>query len=201
VNPPGPDDVSRLVQRASAGDVPSIDALLTRYLPRLRAFVRLRVTPVIRQRESASDLVQSVCREVLQNGPAFRYEGEERFLGWLCKTALNKIIDHHRYFAADKRDPGREAVPPDGVDYPELPGRLASPSQVAMGRELAQHMELAFDQLADEYREVITLARIVGLPHQEIAAQMGRSEGAVRMLLSRALVAYVAAIDRIEGRR
>jgi RNA polymerase sigma-70 factor (ECF subfamily) len=200
--PEGPDpDVSRLVQRASAGDAPSIEALLTRYLPRLRVFVRLRVTATIRQRESSSDLVQSVCREVLQHGPGFRYDGEEKFLAWLCKTALNKIIDHHRYFAAGKRDPGREAAPPDGVDYSAVPASIASPSQVAMGRELAQHMEQAFDQLPGEYREVITLARIVGLPHREIAVQMGRSEGAVRMLLSRALVAYVAAMDRIEGQR
>jgi RNA polymerase sigma-70 factor (ECF subfamily) len=196
-----PPDVGELVQRASAGDAPSIEALLTRYLPRLRAFVRLRVSATIRQRESSSDLVQSVCREVLQHGAEFRYDGEEKFLAWLCKTALNKIIDHHRYFAADKRDPRREAPPPDGVDYATLRAVAASPSQVAIGRELAQNMEQAFDRLPEEYREVITLARIVGLPHREIGVQLGRSEGAVRMLLSRALVAYVAAMDQIEGRR
>jgi RNA polymerase sigma factor (sigma-70 family) len=67
--------------------------------------------------------------------------------------------------------------------------------------ELAQQMELAFDRLPDDYREVITLARIVGLSHAEIARQMGRGEGAVRMLLSRALVAYVAAMDQVRGRR
>jgi RNA polymerase sigma-70 factor (ECF subfamily) len=200
---PEPRDVGHLVQRASAGDAPSIEALLVRYLPRLRAFVRLRVSRTIRQRESSSDLVQTVCREVLKNGGSYSYEGEEKFLGWLFKTALNKIIDHHRYFAADKRAPQREAGPDrlEGVDYSALRSKGASPSQVAMGNELAEHMEAAFDQLPEEYREVITLSRIVGLPHAEIARAMERSEGAVRMLLSRALVAYVAAMDKVEGQR
>jgi RNA polymerase sigma factor (sigma-70 family) len=57
-------------------------------------------------------------------------------------------------------------------------------------------MERAFDLLSDDHREVITLSRIVGLSHAEIAAELGRSEGAVRVLLSRALVAYVDALDR-----
>ena len=62
-------------------------------------------------------------------------------------------------------------------------------------------MEAAFDSLPDDYREVITLARIAGLSHAEIARQMARSESAVRMLLSRALVAYIAAMDKVCGRR
>ena len=40
--------------------------LLEEHLPRLRAFIRLRTNQAIRARESCSDLVQSVCREVLE---------------------------------------------------------------------------------------------------------------------------------------
>ena len=44
----------------------------------------------------------------------------------------------------------------------------------------------SFDQLSEEHREVITLARLVGFSHRDIAERMGRSEDAVRKLLSRA---------------
>ena len=47
--------------------------------------------------------------------------------------------------------------------------------------------ERAFDQLAPDYREAITLHRIVGLEYPEIAAAMGRSKEAVRNLVYRGL--------------
>ena len=50
-----------------------------------------------------------------------------------------------------------------------------------------QRLERAFAQLSDEHREVITLAKLVGLPHRDIAARMGRTEAASRVLLHRAL--------------
>jgi RNA polymerase sigma-70 factor (ECF subfamily) len=44
-----------------------------------------------------------------------------------------------------------------------------------------------FDQLSDEYREVITLHRVLGLDHEQIAARMQKSPGATRVLLHRAI--------------
>ena len=203
VPPPGgtPADPADLVRRATAGDAHSLAALLERYLPRLRAFVRLRVDVAVRARESASDLVQTVCREVLQNAAQFEYQGEDRFRAWLFQTALNKIRDRGRYHYAERRDPGAEQAGSRGIDGADPHGALQSPSQHAMAQETAEAMEQAFDLLTEDHREVITLSRIVGLPHAEIARVMGRSDTAVRGLLSRALVAYMAAVDRVQGRR
>ncbi len=55
-----------------------------------------------------------------------------------------------------------------------------------MGQEQLAQLEAAFDRLSPDHREVLTLARIVGLPHREIAEVMGRSEAACRILLYRA---------------
>lgn len=192
-------DPGELLRRATAGDAQSLAALLERYMPRLRAFVRLRVDASLRAQESASDLVQTVCREVLQNASKFEYQGEERFRGWLFQTALNKIRDRARYHQADRRTPRAEVSQADEGLHADA--ALASASQLAIARETAEAMEAAFDQLSEEHREVITLSRIVQLPHAEVARQMGRSEPAVRMLLSRALVAYAAAMDRARGKR
>ena len=56
-----------------------------------------------------------------------------------------------------------------------------------MGRERWQALEAAFDALPDDYREAITLSRVVGLGYPEIADAMDRSEGAVRNLVYRGL--------------
>ena len=48
--------------------------------------------------------------------------------------------------------------------------------------------EIEHGALSDEHREVITLARVVQLPHAVIAESMGRTEAAVRQLLVRALL-------------
>jgi RNA polymerase sigma factor (sigma-70 family) len=65
-----------------------------------------------------------------------------------------------------------------------------------MGREGAEKLEDAFDELSEEHREIITLSRIVGLSHGEIAAQLGKSEVACRQLLRRALVKLSLALHR-----
>jgi len=64
---------------------------------------------------------------------------------------------------------------------------FTSPSGQAIAREEMARVEAAFDKLTEEQREVVTLAHLVGLSRAEIAAQTGRSEGAVRVLLHRAL--------------
>jgi RNA polymerase sigma-70 factor (ECF subfamily) len=194
---PAGDDLHDLVTKASAGDVPAIEALLAGYLPRLRAFVRLRTSALIRQRESCSDLVQSVCREVLQSAGQFEYRGDAAFRAWLFRTALHKILDRHAFLTEQKRDVRREAAAGDSLPFGELPSREPTASQVAVAAELQERMEAAFDLLPEDYREIIALSRVVGLSHAEIGEQLGRSEGACRMLLSRALAAYADAMDQV----
>ena len=186
-------DTAALVDSASRGDAVAVDRLLERYLPGLRAFVRLQAGPMLRARESASDLVQSVCREVLLKIDSFQYGGESGFKRWLYVMATRKIADRQDYWQAAKRDIRREtplqghdeAAPDD--DLLQCYRTCFTPSRQAMAREELQLVERAFETLRPEQREVILLSRLVGLRHAEIAEQLGRSEQAVRSLLSRSL--------------
>ena len=171
-------------------DDPKVPELLERYLPRLRAFVRVRVDGVVRARESSSDIVQSICRELLENSGQFAFDGEERFRAWLFTAALNKLRDRGRYYSAGRRAAKRERQDPDDAYFGAY-GALPSPSQCADANELASVMEAAFEKLSDEQREVISLAKIAGLSRAEVARVMGRTEAAVRMLLSRSLRRYI----------
>jgi RNA polymerase sigma-70 factor (ECF subfamily) len=182
-----------LLDRASRGDAHAIEELIQAHLPGLRAFVRLRAGKVVRARESCSDLVQSVCRELLHDLPNLRFEGGRGFKRWLYQAAERKIIDRARYWQAGKRDVQREITPRSDGDtasrqrIAEAYRAIATPSQDLQVREEIERVESAFDALPEHYREVITLSRLAGLSHAEIAARMGRSEGAVRTLLCRAL--------------
>ena len=179
-------ELEALLQRASQHDEAAVDVLLERHLPALRAFVRLRAGPMLLARESCSDLAQSVCRDVLQNADRFRYGGEAEFRKWLFTTAMRKIADRAEHWNAKKRDVGREYA---GLDEQELVGmaHVYTPSNQAAAREELQRVEAAFAQLAPEKQEVVLMARLMGMNHQQIAQELGKSEVAVRSMLSRAL--------------
>jgi RNA polymerase sigma-70 factor (ECF subfamily) len=177
----------QLYESARGGDEEALRALLERYLPQLHAYVRLRVSPVLRARESSMDVVQSVCHELLTAAPRFSFRGEERFRAWLFTAALNKIREKRRHHRYGKRDLAREArTPPDAAMWQAM--TLLTPSLHAMGNEAALAVQQALASLSEEHREVITLARVMKLPHAVIAETMGRTEEAVRQLLLRALL-------------
>ncbi len=194
--PASPDDAPdeellQLTEAARRGDSAAVDALMRRFVPELHAFVRLRAGRLVRARESTSDLVQSVCREVLEHIDRLQHPSESAFKRWLFVTALRKIKNRQAYWLAGKRDVLREVpaeLDPDAER--ELLGRyrtMSTPSARLMAREELERVEAAFDELSEEQREVVTLAHLAGLSRAEIAEQIGKSEGAVRTILYRSL--------------
>lgn len=190
-----------LVARARSGDVAALDALLADHLPALRAFVRLHLPAALRAHESCSDVVQSVCREVLQAQEGFEYRGPDAFRGWLFTWATHKIQDRARYWRAEKRAPDRATSQRTDESLAELAcvyRSVASPSGEAGRNEEILLLERACERLPDEQRQVIALCRIAGLSREEVGRRMGgRSAGAIRSLLNRALVALSTELERL----
>ncbi len=182
---------------ASSGDPAAVGELLQRYLPGLRAFVRLRAGELVRKNEDYTDIVQSACRDVLENLGRHRHGGNEGFRRWLYRTALRKIADRYAYYRAQKRAANR--VTPLESAPSAYEADVPSPSQHAIANEEAGRIERALETLPEDYREVIVLARHVGLSHREIAVEMERSELAVRTLLSRALARLAEVLDEGES--
>ena len=203
---PGPDQESvdrtrELLLKASQGDEHALESLLQRHLPGLRAYVRLRAGPLVRARESCSDLVQSVCRELLGGAGEFEYRGEAAFRHWLFQAALRKLVARQRFHLADKRDARleREGGPADLEErHQELLraySGIHTPSRMAVANEEVERIERAFSRLSEEHREVITNSRLLGMSHAELAKQMGKSEGSVRILLHRALARLAGLLE------
>lgn len=188
------EDIGDLVDRARAGDRTALGALFTQWQEDLEAYVRKRAAGAVLAKESAADIVQSACREVLADidratavsiGPGLR--------AWLYKAALHKIVDRHRYWQRDKRHAEREARSLDGPSawtreaLSTLCGALPSPSTAAARDEDLQRIADAIVRLPDHYQKVLRLAYFERLPQREIADRMGRSEDSVRGLVARAV--------------
>lgn len=170
-----------------------METLVARCLPALRAFVRLRMGAELRAREESCDIVQSVAREVLHHADRFQHGGESGFRDWLFTTAQRKVVNHLQHLRAQKRSAARDAVLPE-----ELVGMVPTPSHHASAREELAALEGAFDALTPEQRDVVSWSRLLGLSHAEIAIRLGKSEVAVRKILSRGL-ARLAAVMAGEG--
>ena len=107
---------------------------------------------------------------------------------------MHKIKNRARYYTADKRDVRREVS--NDESYAGCYADLVTPSRVAIGREDLDGVERLFSHLSEEHRQVIVPAKVVGLSHSEIAAKIGKTEEASRMLLSRALVRLSGLLHR-----
>jgi RNA polymerase sigma-70 factor (ECF subfamily) len=186
------DDSRDLIQRASSGDVVAVDELLERHLGGLRTYVRKNISPALLAKESSDDLVQSVCREVLQNVARFEYQGEAAFRNWLYQAALRKIIDRQRYYKAEKRDAAREVAAlgtssMSSGEFAVLASSIHTPSRDAAMHEEIARLEQGFNQLAEADRRVIRMIYIEGFSHAQVAEALGCTEVNSRKMLSRAL--------------
>lgn len=189
----------QLIAAAARHDRQAIEDLLVQHLPRLEAFVRLRMGPALRAHLTAPDVVQSVCREALEDLTGFDYRGEAAFRHWLYTRAQHKLLEKHRYVGAEKRDAAREETLADSTTFLPSYQTLLTPSRVLAARESVAHFEAAFDELPEDYRDAISLHRLCGLSHAEIAERMGRSEGAVRNLVYRGMSRLALRVEELEG--
>jgi RNA polymerase sigma factor (sigma-70 family) len=169
--------------------------LLEEHLPALRAFVRLRMGPAVAARESSADVVQSVCRELLASRDRFEFRGDAALHAWLYTAALRKIMQKSRRHRSPVRDVVREAPIDPDTGLLSCYASCITPSRDASAKEQLERFERAFARLSDADREVITLSKIVRLPHAEVARQMGRSVESSRTALRRALVRLAAHLE------
>lgn len=193
-----------LYRRSAGGDRDAVLELLEAYLPRLRGFVRARLSPALRRRESGDDVVQSVCREVLERRGKLDFADEERFRAWLFTATHAKIAAKARFHGRQRRDMAEEkAIAVQSGERDDLLAHaycgVQTPSQGVAAREEVERIESALDALPEDYREVIALARIAELPHAVVAERMNRSVDAMRKLLGRALLRLTAVLRSRDG--
>ena len=169
-----------LLARAQAGDRVALEALITRYLPRLQRWASGRLPPWARGTADTQDLVQETLFQTFQKIERFEARGEGALFGYLRQAILNRIRDELR---RTKRQPATSEIDPEMQDH----GR--SPLEEAIGREAIERYERALATLRKEDREAIVARIELGYTNEEIASLLGKpTANAARMAVERAII-------------
>jgi RNA polymerase sigma-70 factor (ECF subfamily) len=170
---------TQLLQRAKDGDRAALEALVARYLPRLRAWASGRLPMRARSMFDTADLVQETLLRTIERLDRIEVRGPGGFQAYVRSAVLNRIRDEVRRAS---RWSG-----PEGVDE-SLPSPEPSPLEMAMGAELVARFERALAGLTEEEQRLIHLRIELDYDYDEIAAMTDRpSRDAVRMAVKRAL--------------
>lgn len=149
------------------------DDLVRVYLANTAPVFRYLYTRV-GNKEDAEDLTSQVFLKAVRHLDGSR--DELSIKSWLFQLAKTTLVDYWRQYYKSPRVP-LQLVPPD------IQNALPSASDPRPAETL-QHV---LEQLPEHYRRVLTLRFLDGLSIRETAAEMGLSEGNVKVLQLRAL--------------
>ena len=185
-----------LLNHARRGESPAQGDLLRRFEPWLRLLARVQLESRFAAKFDASDVVQQTLLEAVKAFPQFLGSTEAELTAWLRQILAHALAHEiRRYRGTAKRDITQEVSLDAALaqSSQRLGAMLAesgpSPSQQAARRELDVLLADVLARLPEDYRDVLIFRHLENLSHEEIAARMNRSVGAVRMLWVRALAA------------
>lgn len=178
---PTPTD-DALLRAARGGDRDALDALITRYEPRVYRFG----LGMCRDTDDAQDVLQDTFLSMVRSLATFR--AESSLSTWLYAIAHHACLKKRRRRASsppsvDSLDALAPAVR-DGLASP-----AATPEELLAGDELHGTLQAAIGALDSAQREVLLLRDVEGLTAPETAKVLGVSVAAIKSRLHRARLA------------
>lgn len=183
---------AEVVMRARAGDRLALERLLATHTPAVRARLAADISSAWQSLISADDVLQHSWLDAFLRISTLEASDEPGFAAWFLRLAQNNLRDAIRRLDADKRGGNARRVSPlqsgqsatltealFGVDS-------QTPSRVAIREETEHQLRAALQQLPEHYQTVIRRYDLEGRSAAEVAAELGRSSGAVHLLRIRA---------------
>lgn len=158
-----------IVEAARRGDADAFETLVRE----THRSVYGLVYRIVGNHDDAADVAQDVYVRVWRSLRAFR--GDAAFETWVYRVATNAALSHlkRRGRAGEPLGPGELAALERPVD--------------SSGEQLtAEEVDRALRRLPAAQRAVVVLKDVYGFSMQEIAQQVGTTEGAVKVRLFRA---------------
>ena len=164
-----------ILKRVAAGDADAVRECLDTYGGLVWSLARR----MLRNTEDAEDVVQDVFVDIWKNAPRYD-ESQASETTFIAMIARRRIIDRIRY--ASRR------VTADSIDdvVAEPADRADRSMQISVEANEAAEAVAA---LRPEQRQVLQLAIVHGLSHQEIADRTGMPLGTVKTHARRGLLA------------
>jgi RNA polymerase sigma-70 factor (ECF subfamily) len=97
---------------------------------------------------------------------------------WLIRIAHNLASNYHR---------DRARRPQANLEAIEPPSDPHGTEQIVEGRERLREVMTKLDDLSDERREALIMRFALGMSNREIARAMGKTDGATKVLIHRAI--------------
>jgi len=168
------EEMRRLVERAQGGDRNALEDLYLIHFDRIYSYLHMSVG----NRHDAEDLTTQTFLKMLESIQRFQWQSAP-FSAWLFRIAHNLAMDH---FRSTRRVQPEEHVPePNDAEL-----SAEAEAMQAIGRESMLEM---VENLSGEQRQVLTLKFVFNFSNAEVATILETTEGAVKSLQHRALVA------------
>ena len=168
--PPDPSQ-DKLIRQAVKGDGEAFGLLYAQHLDAIYRYVRLRIG----SEADAEDMTEDVFVKAWEALPGYRI-GEHPFTSWLYRIAHNVTVDYHR-----KRQPDSSA------EMDDHHGEGGHVEELVAHRQQMSELVAAVQKLDDSEQDVVILRFVQGYSHDEVAAMIGKTVNATRVIQHRAL--------------
>lgn len=162
-------DERDLVERAKR-DPSAFGQLYDRHFHQIYRFVFSRV----REQTAAEDVTSEVFMKALKSLPRYQHTGRP-FSAWLYQIAVNAVADRYR----------AERPTRDIDEMHDLASRETGIEDLAAQRDELRRIWTVVERLPPQQKTAMVLKFQEDLKIEDIARAMGKTEGAVKLLLHR----------------
>jgi len=182
--------VIALIPACQRGDSGAVERLYDLYADRIYHYVLARTG----ETQAAEDLTAEVFLRVIQHVHHFKLDTSRpssSVSAWLYRIAANLVADHHR---ARQRRP-LVSIEEDALFVADSP----DPCQQVERHEALERLSGALEKLTEDQRLVVISKFGEGMSNAQVAALLGKTEGAVEALQHRALGALCRLLNAKAG--
>jgi RNA polymerase sigma factor (sigma-70 family) len=163
-------------QRSVALDSAHLAHLYQQSAPKILDYVYRQVPSF----QDAEDILIDVFVAALESESFASLTAQEQ-QAWLWRVARNKVIDTYRRMQRVHR------LPLEQIDVDLVEDTSAPPEQMSIHQEEDDDLALLIERLSPLQQQVLYLRFSENLRCAQIAVRVGKPEGSIRSLLSRAL--------------
>jgi RNA polymerase sigma-70 factor (ECF subfamily) len=176
-----------LVQRVKDGDSEAFARLFEKYRSRLAVLIHYKLGQDLRRLVDVDDVIQETLMKAYRDLGKFEYRSPGSFMNWLARIAEHVIMDLGRSQGRQKREAELVRFRSDSHPAGPEPVDSMTPSRIFRENEALVRLIEQLNQLPEDYRTVILLAKVEGLTTAAIAERLGKSNEATSLLLHRAI--------------
>jgi len=165
----------QLIRATLGGDISSFGIIVERYWDMSAAFALSK----IKNTSDAEDIAQESFIKAYSQ--LHRLRNRSRFAGWLSKIVAQQCVNHIRKNSQQRTASGYAAYEADVSSQ-----AVVCSSNPGLTNEQVHFVRQTVSRLPEKFRKVIIMRFVAGLSAVQIAEQLGKRHGTVRVWLHRA---------------